>query len=72
MKLVSAIIKPFKLQVSDITEGLPTAFIKPVTDTIPYWEYQSPNFDTDLHDILSKKTDNPHFMLSSSLSYSCI
>ena len=59
--------KPLKLKVDSVISNLPEAFIDPITDTVPPWEYSPPIYDTSLHTILAKKSDNPHFMLSVSL-----
>ena len=59
--------KPLKLKVEDTIKDLPEAFVNQISDTIPPWEYDHPLYDTELHTILSKTTDNPHFMLSASL-----
>ena len=61
--------QPICLKVRKLITEVPPASCNILVDTIPPWEYEPPILDTSLHSKLNKKTDNPHFMLSSALEY---
>ena len=56
--------QPVQLKIQQIARQLPEATDTVTINPVPFWEYDPPVFDTSLCDILSKKDDNTHFMLS--------
>ena len=60
---------PIALKVQDFVDALPLARKQIVVDNFPFWEISDFEICLNLHDVISKKSDSPHIILSESLRY---
>ena len=61
--------KPIQSKVNEFMNLLPDVVPQVVVSTIPPWEFPSLSVDIGLHEIVSKKLDNPHFIQTSALQH---
>ena len=61
--------RPIKLKTDEAIIHLPKAFTNKTGDIIPPWEYHQPYYDTHLHNLFTKKAENPHILRTFTLEH---